>query len=418
MIRPASALLLLLSLPAAAVEPDSEEGIVQEAWALERDPVLRPTHVDPALPGTFEDGLAPWADALNASAERFQGKDAPRPLAEYLDKGGPVPANWRAELEHSTAMLNGALAATYRAGARLPPGGRLEGLFSDQRPGSAELWHLWRLALLDAVLASGRGAHELALQRCADVLALSRDLSRGYLVMAMVGGSMVSRSVNVCYRLARQAPPAQRRRFLNSVERIRSGWGPSSGVFRQERLFGQLCCASRFDEKQRAALPTSMNAVVNGCPDQLRSGGIRGWLFGGLVRQALWEQMTALIGLADRSPEEADPAVSAIDATTPTSVRLAGFGTEASTSSWLQFLRRMRTFSARMTLLQAALAADLFHSERGSLPKTWSDVFPAGAPIDPRTGRAFALDLRPDAAAVQAEADASRDAEELSLPLR
>jgi len=415
MIGSAFPFLLLLHLLAAPAGAGAEEGIVREAWALERDPVLRPAHVDPAVPGTFEDGLAPWAEALNASASRFKDKDAPGRLEASFDRKTFAPEDWRAEVERSAALLDGALQATHRAGARLPSGGRLGGIFDDTRPGPLEFQHLARLGLLDARLASERGDHALALRRCADVLAISRDFSWGSLLMAMVGKAVSEQPVPWCLQFAGRAPLAERRRFLEAVARVRAGWGPRAAVIRQERLFGQLLSAASFSEENRAALPPALEPVVKLGPDVLGAGGLRGWLFGGLAREAGFRQMTRLMEVADGLPGEADPAIAGIDAEVPAAVWLAGRNEGALGTSWLRMIRGLRETEARLALLQAALAASVYQAGHGAWPRNWTDLFPSGAPLDPRTGRALALELAP-VPRVRAEADASREIGELSLP--
>jgi len=411
MVRSVSALVLLLALPACAPAPDSEEGVIQEAWALERDPVLRPTHVDPALPGTFADGIAPWADALVAS-ERRCGSFG-KALLAALEHHQPLPAEWVAEVDGSAAMLDGALAATYRAGASLPPGLRMQAVFLTTHPSTIEFRYLGRLAIAGARLASDRGDHALALRRCADALALSRDMSWGALVFARAG-SMAGHTLQVCYELALRAPVGPRRDFLKAVDRIRAGWAPSSSVIRQERLFTQLLSASSFSAAHLAAFPPALAPVLE-MPEAVPMNPLRAWPFRGAARRAIHARMTRLMNAADLPPDDADRVFAEVEADSPLWLTLAGLGDAP--PLWLRFGRELRRPRAQLALLHAALAADLYRADHGALPKTWADVFPTGAPADPRTGRTLALDLRADAPAVRAEGDPAREAEPLSFSL-
>lgn len=233
--------------------------------------VVRPSHVDPPVPGTLGEALGPLMPELIAlhdsepklpdevDATCIDVRNGVRPLSE-------LPRKCREALDRGRPLMQRALRAS-----RAEVGGMPEGLriFDDpqhpyQRTLLSPLMRILKLAALEARFQTARGEADAALETCLDGLALARDLSYGNaLVGAMVSATSHGLLFFACSEALDRASPEGWHRAEVALRRIRPGVAPLSTAIRDERAYMPLYLAGAlFDRSQLDALPAGARTLA------------------------------------------------------------------------------------------------------------------------------------------------------------
>jgi len=359
---------------------DLEEQLVRDANALFTRSNVRPSHVEPPLPGAIGDTAADHLSALSG-VERLLN-DQPRLKDEtrrVLSGEAPVnalPAQVAAAIEELRPQLDALLRATHAERADFPPSLDFHG-----GGGWTATWGVAAtLAGARTRLAIARGNSERALGDGLDGLALGRDiaLARG-LVGHMVGADIVSRLMSpVAAALDEVAGPEPRRAAADGLRRIRDAMPPFSRTLRDERTLAQLSFGQAMSPAARAAL-------VPGARSEIRSDLT--WWQTRLVRDCWRASRSAeddMVAAADLPPEERGEAFSSVES------RLEGLINPLSyiaLANYEKYALRADAALVRLDMLVLAAAAGAFRDEEGRWPRSIRELAAAGELKDEEADR-------------------------------
>lgn len=295
----------------------------ERAAALEH--VVRPSHVDPPVPGTLAQALGPLMPELIAlqQAERTPSKKVHAACTDVRNGVRPVselPRACREALERGRPLMQRALKASRAEEGTLPEGLRI---FDDpqhpyQREGSLPLQHILELAALEIRLQTQQGQADAALETCLDGLALARDLAYGGGFLGeMVSASGHGNLFSPCAEALDRASPSSQQQARVALRRIRAGLVPLSSAVRDERAFMPLYLdGGRLDRDQLDALPAGARALATQMPGQnmIAFMSVPPVLAPTLMLQ-MWPQLLECVGRAipvmDLPPDQRTPRLAA-----------------------------------------------------------------------------------------------------------
>jgi hypothetical protein len=228
----AFALALFAGGPAlAAPTPaaDSEEQLVLDVKAMLDDELLRPSHVEPALAGSFAELSAPhWAAVRDAGLDAVTFDES---IFHAVGSGeqpvGDLPPALVRAATAAESAVRGVLAATHATSGRLPP--ELAPFAVYSRDVKREMAPHYAVLLANVLALRALADHrpDAALEICGDQLALARDVSRGGLFGALSAAGL--------HALA-AAGPTDRERFRRALARICEGWPTLAAILTVERI--------------------------------------------------------------------------------------------------------------------------------------------------------------------------------------
>ena len=236
------------------------ERLVEDVRRLSAD-WPRPVHRQPAGEGTFQSCLGPLLDAAPDGGLL----ELPRPdagaelIAGVRDGSLPVEAlgpERRAEVQRLLPWVDGVLACTRAPAHGDAPG---LGLFADwehprQKAGVLLVSATQRVVLLALREELARGDHHGALDRCADLLALARDMARDRgLIGSMMASSMAKQAGPGCAAAVERVDDGARRRFLAELAAVRVAWPTFTSTMEAERAEMQVMAFGRFLSVSQAA---------------------------------------------------------------------------------------------------------------------------------------------------------------------
>lgn len=298
------------------------ERLVAEANALARTKYPRPSHVTPALPGTFGEHLEPLMGELlglyRARGEPFRSRDLPGfPCSGVIEGREPVsalPSACREELEKGREWVARVLAATHAEAGGVPEWMRNESPPPPHsEPDRQVLLYVVRRAALETrlLLAEGRAAE--AVDMCLDALALSRELA---LDGEDPGQSASSAGMMLAYHPCAEAldvaPLERKREAAGQLSRLAEGFPPFSRVMKQASVRSQLTAfGTMMPAELLAALPAGAQYVV-----KMRSTGELSSSYP-LAARLIWRKTVkgfgTLIAAADQTPAARKRAFAAYD---------------------------------------------------------------------------------------------------------
>jgi hypothetical protein len=417
------ALIVVAALPfrAAALSP-SEEKLVADVRRDLDDPVVRPSHVDPALPGSFAELAEPHLLVMAASKKRIGADEwTTSDLLKAVFAGtkplSDLPGVWAEESKKTQPDLDGLLLATRAGRGALPKPLTLYGLFSrDSQPYNfGSIQHAARLAAIVSLQALQRGDTAKARATCADVLALARDVSHSAIINQMVAAATLGIMTPACAHVIQKAAPQDRLELARQIRIIRTSWTPFSVTLHEEEaLYVQLgLFQESLSPEVTAALPPEARLVVD--PGEVTEWQrVRRSLFGGWAKRRLLVSLEEVVAAAEQPPRDADLALERI--TGPFAVFLAGDG--SGPANWTGFARRYRTGQARLLLLQLSAEVWGARTKLGHWPTTWAEAA-LETPLDPRSGLEIKLEpAGPDGLRLVPQPDGERTTDDLSVLLR
>jgi hypothetical protein len=233
------------------------ERLVRDARVLETEAFPRPSHVSPALPGTFAQALEPLRRDISGA-----GMGGYTLISEGLDSCGPVisgqeplaslPTNCTEELERRRPLVRRVLEATRAEQGGLPRAQRepLVGgyfLWDPRRalpstmPVRPDLLFLTRLAALEVRFLVDRGQKAEAVDVCMDALALGREMALG---SGVEGRLLSAQAQDLAYRPCAAALAAasveRQRQAIEQLMRLRQGWPALDHAVRAEAIACQF----------------------------------------------------------------------------------------------------------------------------------------------------------------------------------
>lgn len=244
-----------------------EERLVREARALARTASSRPSHVTPALPGSFAERVEPLMDGLlrlyreRLEAATEDGTWLCQPVVEGSAPPEALPPRCRESLERSRAQVRQVLEATRAEVGGLPE--RLWGLsYSGAADPGPALLQVVKLAALETRLQYAEGRRAEAVATCLDTLALSRELTLGG---GLLGQMMSATAHGLVYRPCAEAldgaPEEVKRTAAAQLARLSEGFAPLSRTLREEAVALQLMFyGGMLSSKTVAALPEGFGA--------------------------------------------------------------------------------------------------------------------------------------------------------------
>jgi hypothetical protein len=304
--------LVALSVTVTSPPPESEQQLVQDVLALRHGPMERPTHVTPALPGTFGDLAEPHLVALEISRKRI-GTESAEQIADRrtVERGGkPTSAlrpEWKRELANTTGPLNGLLLATHAAGGKPPYELSIFGSFGpdeDRYSGVTPIYAVKLAALRAWLQLEGKNARA-AIGTCADTLGMARDIAHASLMGQMLANAMLKYVEPVRRDAARAANLAEEETLESAIARILEGWPTLS-----ETSIQRCCSANSLCSLTTCPIPPTHNSPRRRLSVPRKELGWFGraqWrIFSGWARRKHLEQMTAMIDAAKLPPAQAD----------------------------------------------------------------------------------------------------------------
>ena len=293
-----AALLLLLAAGAvAAVQLGLRRALdvfVDETRALDTRGLARPVHRPAPRPGTFAELAGP---ALAAAA----GPRAAAGTPGCFHPQGTVSAGCRAELAAWAAPVRALLEASRGSSARMPEG--FGAWDDDTRADWGARLLLPRAGPVVALLvteAVDAGDFAGALETCADLAALTRDLTTAAQDGAHWSDEAWDVAFGFCARAVDAAPAVSKRRLLQELSVVQTGFLSRADQFRAQYLptlvagYGPL-----FTDAQRARLPADARA----CAARSRSlGSLRDALEARLQAPFYARGLRAWLAAADAPP--------------------------------------------------------------------------------------------------------------------
>jgi hypothetical protein len=383
------------------------------------DPVVRPSQVDPALPGSFGELAEPHLLVMAASkkrigADEWTTSDLQKAVFAGAKPLSALPSVWAEEAAKTRTDLDALLLATRAGQGKMPKPLTLYGTFSKapQDYDFSSVQHAAKLAAIASLQALQRGETAKARAICADALALARDISHSCLINQMVAIATLGIAAPACAQVIQKTTPPDREELARQIKIIRGAWTPFSAALHEEALFLQLGIFPLSPETTEA-LPLEARIVMS-------QGEVSEWqrvrrsLFGGWAKRKLLEGLNDVAATFSQPPRDADVALSEISE--PLAVFL--FDSSSDPTNWTGFARRYRTGQARLLLLQ--LSAELWgaRTKLGHWPSTWTEAA-METPLDPRSGLEIKLEpADPDGLRLAPQPDGERTTDDLSVVLR
>lgn len=413
---------MLTTVAHAEPAPDSEEQLIIEAQALASDPATRPSHVQPALPGTFGERSESAWPLLEQSRLRAKESPADAELRRAVTAGeqplGALPPRWKSELNAMRREVDQVRSATHAERGALPSYFSAATLFQESPPyAPVTAQQFAKLAALQVRMQIGEGNPAAALEECADALAVARDSARSSMVGQLISLGQLKILRPACEGAISAAPPEALRGFAHQVEVIQAGWTPIATTLQQEKIFCELNQWARLKEQTRAAVPPSMHLDLPRRASQGVTYSVRQALFGGWERRAQVASMNRMIAAAALPPAQADQEIEAAKADGSLAMSFAGDGdVNGLAGGWTVLVRRLRGGAALRKLIRLEALAYAFKAEHGHWPTSWAETGVVDA-IDVRSGRPFLLSASADGARIFAQPDGPRTEETLEAQL-
>lgn len=305
--------LPLLAWAGIALELSRLERAVVEDWrALPPRPTLRPTHVEPPVPGTVGEAFVRAVDAPHPPFPHAWRKGEPVECTQARElPPAELPESCLTVVEAQAAWARGVLASSRAAHATLTatlerleePGGDSE---SRYQPSAAV--QAVRVVSHDVRRAAARGEADAALEWCADAFGLGRDFALrkgpGGVLFAAHWAALLT---GPCGEALDVASPAAKRRFAAALDAVAAAL-PADGpvlrelvVWRIAELYGWT-----FSDEALAALPPAAF-------ERIRQLNPRASRFVSPFNQRTAVRGTralrSTLAAAERSPAERDAAV-------------------------------------------------------------------------------------------------------------
>jgi hypothetical protein len=378
------------------------ERLVGEVDALTRARHPRPSHVTPALRGTFAEHVAPLmgdvARLYRAQLPLLQASASGWPCLDGVEgrvRLSQLPPACLEALEQGRAVMARVLAATHAEDGGLPEG--LRELDSPKHPhapdGRPGLLLVVRLAALETRVRLEGGRAAEAVDTCVDALALSREVALGggligHMVSAMGHGLMY----RPCADALDAAPMERKRSAATQLARLAEGLAPFSRTLREESASVQLLYYGGLMPAQAlAALPAGARDVVLASP----GGDVGDPIHARLSWRKSVRMFDALAAVADQSPVEWRRGFQAV-ALKEASALYPVEGLEVSV--YAGYAERAERLRFQHGALMALVAADLERAQTGRWPQNVTTL-PHNAFVLESSGPAEAL-LKPCASAM------------------
>jgi hypothetical protein len=352
------------------------ERLVRDVEALARTRYPRPSHVTPALPGTFAQHLDPMmGEVLRLYRERPEALQSVAPafpcraVIEGREPVSALPTPCQEEWKKGRELVARVLAATHAEEGGLPEG--MGDLASPTHPyadtGMLALLHVIQLAALETRLLLAEGQAEKAVDTCLDTLALSRELTLGGgLIGQMLSATGQEFPYRPCAEALDVAPMAHKRVAMAQLSRLAEGHLPFSQVLKQESVAVQLMLFGELMPPELlAALPEGAREIAT-----RKSPGALLAPANPLTLRLMWRKAVAgydtLIPVADRAPEARRRAFEALDARDASEL----FSVEGpSVANYSEYAKRMDLARLQRDALITLAEADLRRTEEGRWPE-------------------------------------------------
>ncbi|MCY1016979.1 hypothetical protein [Pyxidicoccus sp. MSG2] len=351
------------------------ERLVRDVEAMARTRYPRPSHVTPAVPGTFAQHLDPlMGEVLRLYRERsvaFQSVAPAFPCRAVIEGREPVsalPTPCQEEWKKGRELVARVLAATHAEEGGLPEG--MGDLASPTHPyadtGMPALLHVIQLAALETRLLLAEGQAEKAVDTCLDTLALSRELTLGGgLIGQMTSATGQGLLYRPCAAALDAAPMERKRSAVAQLSRLAEGQLPFSQMLKQESvvmqlmLFGELMPAELL-----AALPEGAREAATKPPALSMA------LEDSLTTRFMWRKVVegfdALIAVADREPAARRRAFETFDAQSASAL----FPVDGPSGvNYSEYAERVDLARLQHDALISLVEADLKRTEEGRWPE-------------------------------------------------
>ncbi|QSQ20338.1 hypothetical protein JY651_34500 [Pyxidicoccus parkwayensis] len=363
------------------------ERLARDVEALAQARYPRPSHVTPALPGTFGEHLAPLMDELlrvsDARLLPLMELSAESPCSDAFEGRetlSAMPARCREPLETDRELLLTALEATHAESGGLPE--VMRAMASPPLPNEPSAYSamnfLLRLAALETQLRVEQGRAAEAVDTCLDALALSRELMLGGgLEGHMVGAIGYNFMYRPCAAALDAAPQERKRTAAAQLSRLAEGFVPLSRSLREEAVKVQLT-------KFGTLLPAELLA---GLPESARtrvSTSIEGFdpervLDSRLAWHKTVKTFDALVKVADQPAAARRKGITAVAAWAKDEL----YSVDApKAENYQQYADRAELLRVQHDALMALAEADLKRKEDGRWPER----------VTLRTGASFVVE--------------------------
>jgi len=349
---------------------DLEARLVAEAGALMGGPMARPTHVSPAEPGTFGQGLARHLPPFERAVSEITDERDRAAFSAVLRGERPLheaPPVFMEQLVRLGPDLDGVLRATHAAGAALEPAE--DGVSPCPGAQWTGFQQAARLAGLRARLALARGDAEAGLRDGLDGLALGRDAAiGGGLLGRMVGGAIAAMLTPVVAETLANLPEARQAEAVERVRALRDAIPPFEATMRHFVLEQDLMMAQ--EDLPAGAwnrLPPRAQAVARSASTPTDQ---RGWFYR-LGRRAVWRLSRApherLLAASVLTGARRDEAFQALAEQHAGALRLVE-RIMLPPAVWAKYSARSEAAGLRLDLVVLAGAAASWRSAHGSWP--------------------------------------------------
>ncbi|HZH76979.1 MAG TPA: hypothetical protein VEY88_13180 [Archangium sp.] len=258
------------------------ERLVRDARVLETEAFPRPSHVSPALPGTFAQALEPLRrDLSEARMDGYrlvsEGQDSCGPVISGQEPFTSLPTDCAQALERWRTLVRHVLEATRAEQGGLPRAERepmvagfvywdLRHALPSTMPVNPDLLFLARLAALEIRFLVDWGQKTEAVDVCLDALALGREMTLG----SGVEGRLLSAKAQElayppCAAALAAAPVERQRQALEQLTRLRQGWPALDHAVRAEAVACQLYTyGGLLSPEQLDLLPPAARSIAEG----------------------------------------------------------------------------------------------------------------------------------------------------------
>lgn len=259
------------------------ERLVRDARVLETEAFPRPSHVSPALPGTFAQALEPLrrdiseADTNSYKLLSEEGVDLCEPVISGQEPFSSLPTDCAQELERRRPLVRHVLEATRSEQGGLPRAEReplvggfvlwdLRRALPSTMPVRPELFFLARLAALELRFLLDQGRKAEAVDVCLDALALGREMALGSGVEGrLLSARAQERAYRPCAEALAAAPVERQRQAIEQLTKLRQGWPALEHAVRAEAVACQLYTfGGLLSPEQLELLPPAARSIAEG----------------------------------------------------------------------------------------------------------------------------------------------------------